>query len=232
MARWRSDLKAAEATPEGTWPRRREFLKLGAAGALGLALPSRAPAAGPSGAALPVASRADRAGGETPTPWEDVTSYNDFYELGTDMADPARHAGSLRPRPWTVTVDGEVKRPLTLDVDARWKLFPLEERICRMRCVEAWSMVVPWVGFPLEALVRRVEPTSRARSVVFTSLQDPERLPGQRRDVLDWPDLEALRLVPRRPWSRRSAPGMGTRLAPAPARDEPPVTPPSPGPPP
>jgi sulfoxide reductase catalytic subunit YedY len=195
MARWRSDLKEAEATPEGLWLRRRDLLKLGAAGALGLALPPRASAAaGPTGAALPVASRAERAGGETPTPWEDVTGYNNFYELGTDKSDPARLAGSLRPRPWTVTIDGEVKRPLTLDVDALWKLFPLEERVYRHRCVEAWSMVVPWVGFPLEALVRRVEPTSRARYVAFTTLVDPRQLPGQRRDVLDWPYLEGLRL--------------------------------------
>ncbi len=195
MARWRPDVQEAEATPEGLWLRRREFLRLGAAGALGLAWPRRPRAAsGPSGTALPVASRADRAGGEAPTPWEDVTGYNNFYELGTDKTDPARLAGSLRPRPWTVTIDGEVKRPLTLDVDALWKLFPLEERVYRHRCVEAWSMVVPWVGFPLEALVRRVEPTSRARYVAFTTLLDPQQLPGQRRAVLDWPYLEGLRI--------------------------------------
>jgi sulfoxide reductase catalytic subunit YedY len=198
MARWRSDLKEAEATPEGLWLRRREFLTLGAAGALGLLMPRPAgaaePAGAPTGAQLPVASRSDRAGGDPPTPWRDVTTYNNFYELGTDKSDPARLAGSLRPRPWTVTIDGEVKRPLTLDVDALWKLFPLEERIYRMRCVEAWSMVIPWVGFPLEALVRRVEPTSKARYLVFTSLHDPQQLPGQRRSVLDWPYQEGLRI--------------------------------------
>jgi sulfoxide reductase catalytic subunit YedY len=91
-------------------------------------------------------------------------------------------------------VDGEVKRPLTLDVDALWRLFPLEQRIYRLRCVEAWSMVVPWVGFPLEALVRRVEPTSKARHVTFTTLLDPRQLPGQRGAVLDWPYLEGLRI--------------------------------------
>jgi sulfoxide reductase catalytic subunit YedY len=141
-----------------------------------------------------MASRAERAGGEAQTPWEDVTGYNNFYELGTDKTDPARLAASLLPRPWTVTIDGEVKRPLTLDVDALWKLFPLEERVYRHRCVEAWSMVVPWVGFPLEALLRRVEPTSKARYVAFTTLLDPRQLPGQRRDVLDWPYVEGLRL--------------------------------------
>jgi sulfoxide reductase catalytic subunit YedY len=195
MARWRSDVKEAEATPEGWWLRRREFLRLGAAGALGLALPGRGRAAeGPTGTALPVATRSDRAGGERPNAWEDVTGYNNFYELGTEKTDPARLAGSLRPRPWTVTVDGEVRKPLTLDVDALWRLFPLEERLYRLRCVEAWSMVVPWVGFPLEALVRRVEPTSRARYVSFTTLLDPQQLPGQRRAVLDWPYLEGLRI--------------------------------------
>ena len=192
---WRPDVKEAEATPEGLWLRRREFLRLGAAGALALALPGRGAAAeGPVGAALPVAFHADRAGGERLATWEEVTGYNNFYELGTDKSDPARLAGSLRPRPWTVTIDGEVKQPLTLDVDALWKLFPLEERIYRLRCVEAWSMVVPWVGFPLEALVRRVEPTSRARYVSFTTLLDPRQLPGQRRDVLDWPYVEGLRI--------------------------------------
>ena len=193
--RYRPDLKESEATPEGLWLRRREFLTLGAAGALGLSLPGRAPAAsGPTGQALPVARRVDAAGGESPTPWDDVTTYNNFYELGTDKADPARNAGTLRPRPWTVTVDGEVKRPLTLDVDALWRLFPLEERLYRLRCVEAWSMVVPWLGFPLADLLRRVEPTSKARFVTFTTLKDPGQLPGQRSAVLDWPYQEGLRL--------------------------------------
>lgn len=192
---FRPDVKESEATPEGLWLRRREFLTLGAAGALGLAVGARArAAAGPTGQPLPVARRVDSAGGEAPTPWEDVTSYNNFYELGTDKADPARLAGSLRPRPWTVTVDGEVKRPLTLDVDALWRLFPLEERLYRHRCVEAWSMVVPWLGFPLADLLRRVEPTSKARFVTFTTLKDPGQLPGQRSAVLDWPYQEGLRL--------------------------------------
>jgi sulfoxide reductase catalytic subunit YedY len=194
MARWRPDIKESEATPEALWLRRRDFLKLGAAGALSLAWPDRTVAAAPSGAELPVAKRAELAGGESPTPWDDVTSYNNFYELGTDKSDPARAAGSLRPRPWTVTIDGEVKKPLTLDVDALLKRFPLEERIYRMRCVEAWSMVVPWVGFPLGDLLKQVEPTSRAKFVAFRTLLDPVQLPGQRRAVLDWPYVEGLRI--------------------------------------
>jgi sulfoxide reductase catalytic subunit YedY len=195
MARWRPDLEEREATPEPLWLRRRDFLALGAAGAVGLALPARARGgAGPTGEPLPVTRRVDDAGGEAPTPFEDVTTYNNFYELGTDKGDPARNAGSLRPRPWTVTVDGEVRRPLTLDVDALWRRFGLEERLYRLRCVEAWSMVVPWVGFPLGDLVRAVEPTSRARFVAFETLLDPAQLPGQRRGVLPWPYVEGLRI--------------------------------------
>jgi sulfoxide reductase catalytic subunit YedY len=194
MARWKPDMREDEATPERVWLRRREFLKLGAAGALALGWPGRTPAGGPSGADLPVAKRAALAGGEAPTPWDDVTSYNNFYELGTDKADPARNAGSLRPRPWTVTIDGEVKKPLTLDVDALLRRFPLEERIYRMRCVEAWSMVIPWIGFPLGDLIRQLEPTSRAKFVAFQTLLDPVQLPGQRRAVIDWPYVEGLRI--------------------------------------
>ena len=195
MARWRPDILESETTPEALWLRRRDFLMLGAAGALSLAWPERtAAAAAPSGAALPIARRAELAGGEASTPWDDVTSYNNFYELGTDKSDPVQRAGSLRPRPWTVTIDGEVKKPLTLDVDALIKRFPLEERVYRMRCVEAWSMVIPWVGFPLGDLLRQVEPTSKAKFVAFQTLLDPAQLPGQRRAVLDWPYVEGLRI--------------------------------------
>jgi methionine sulfoxide reductase catalytic subunit len=194
MAHWRNDLPESEATPERLWLRRREFLALGAAGAVGALLPGAPALAGPEGATVPVASRSDRAGGEKPTPWESITSYNNFYEFGTDKEDPARHAGSLRTRPWTVSIEGEVKKPQAVDVDALLRWFPLEERIYRMRCVEAWSMVVPWVGFPLGDLVRRVEPTSRAKYVAFQTLHDPAQMPGQRRSVLEWPYVEGLRM--------------------------------------
>jgi sulfoxide reductase catalytic subunit YedY len=192
MARWRGDLGEKDATPEALYLRRREFLALGAAGAVGALLPPRTLAGEPSGATLEVVARKELAGGEKPTPWDDVTSYNNFYELGVEKDDPKRNAGSLRPRPWTVRVEGEVKKPLTLDVDALIRSFGLEERIYRMRCVEAWSMVIPWVGFPLAELVKRVEPTSRAKFVTFTTLHDPEQLPGQRRRVLAWPYREGL----------------------------------------
>jgi sulfoxide reductase catalytic subunit YedY len=188
------DLKEAEATPERLYLRRREFLALGAAGAIGLALPRGARGAEPTGAALPVARRLEKAGGESPTSWDGITTYNNFYELGTEKDEPARNAGSLRPRPWTVAIEGEVKRPRTWDIDALLGGFELEERVYRMRCVEAWSMVIPWVGFPLAELVRRVEPTSRAKYVAFRTLLDPAQLPGQRRPVLEWPYQEGLRI--------------------------------------
>jgi sulfoxide reductase catalytic subunit YedY len=199
MGRWRPDLRDGEATPERLWLRRREFLALGAAGAgaalLGVRLLSgRAVAGEPTGAVLPVARRLESAGGEQQNSWDQITTYNNFYELGTDKGDPAANAGTLRPRPWTVRIDGEVKRPQTLDVDALIKSFPLEERIYRMRCVEAWSMVIPWVGFPLGDLVRRVEPTSKAKYVAFQTLMDPAQLPGEKRRILDWPYVEGLRI--------------------------------------
>ena len=198
MARRRAEPRAGEITPEALYLRRREFLRLGAAGAIGTAvgLPGRARGAGdePTGEVLAVASRVDRAGGEKPTPWRSVTTYNNFYELSTDKEEPARRAGTLRTRPWTVAVEGEVKRPRLLAIEDILKMAPLEERTCRHRCVEAWSMVVPWVGFPLAELVKRVEPTSRARYVEFQTLVDPAQLPGQRSRVLEWPYTEGLRI--------------------------------------
>jgi len=194
MARWRQDIGEREATPEALYLGRRELLALGAAGAAGLLFPRAASGGEPSGAALAAARRIEKAGGEAQTPWDAVTTYNNFYELGTDKEEPARRAGSLRTRPWSVSIEGEVKRPQTIGIDDLLRWFPLEERVYRMRCVEAWSMVIPWVGFPLADLVRRVEPTSRARYVAFQTLHDPEQLPGQKRRVLEWPYLEGLRI--------------------------------------
>jgi sulfoxide reductase catalytic subunit YedY len=199
MPRWKPDVREAEATPESTYLGRREFLRLGAAGALGMAgaalpLPAAAGADDPSGEVLPVARKVEMAGGEKATPWKSITTYNNFYEFGTSKEDPAQRAGSLRPRPWTLAVDGEVRRPLNLGIEEILRMAPLEERVYRFRCVEAWSMVVPWVGFPLAELVKRVEPTSKARFVAFETLLDPSRMPGQRSRVLEWPYTEALRI--------------------------------------
>ena len=129
---------------------------------------------------------------------KDITSYNNFYELGTEKTDPAQNAKYLVTKPWTVTVEGEVKKPKTYDIDQIMKLSPLEERIYRLRCVEAWSMVIPWIGFPLSALINDVQPTGNAKFIQFVTLYDPKRLPGQQKsifgNVLDWPYVEGLRM--------------------------------------
>jgi methionine sulfoxide reductase catalytic subunit len=131
---------------------------------------------------------------EARTPFDDVATYNNFYEFGTDKSDPAAYAGSLRTRPWTVRIEGEVAKPQDVDVDTLTSWAPVEERVYRMRCVEAWSMVIPWAGMPLGAILRRVEPTSRAKYVAFTTLLDPEQMPGQRERILPWPYVEGLRI--------------------------------------
>jgi len=186
------DILPSEITPPEVYRGRREFMRTAAglalAGSLGVQ-------AGSAAAAVKLATRPGPYGtGEELTPWKDVTGYNNFYEFGTDKADPARHAGSLRTRPWTLQVDGLVKRPGSYDIDALLKLAPLEDRIYRMRCVEGWSMVIPWVGYPLNELIRRVEPLGSAKYVEFTTLNDRTQMPGVRFPVLDWPYTEGLRL--------------------------------------
>jgi sulfoxide reductase catalytic subunit YedY len=131
---------------------------------------------------------------ETQTSYEEVTSYNNFYEFGMEKDDPARYADRLQTRPWTVTIEGLVKKPVTLDIDALLKLAPMEERVYRMRCVEGWSMVIPWNGYSLSNLLNRVEPLSSAKYVEFVSLADSKQMPGLRRPVLDWPYREGLRM--------------------------------------
>ncbi len=203
---------SSSITPERLYLKRREFLRSAAlftatsssvgGGLLWLMGGSRvepradsAPAStAPAPPALAIARRVNDADDEQPTPYRDVVTYNNFYEFGTDKSDPAANAHTLRTRPWTVVIDGEVERPQTIDVDRMLGWFALEERIYRMRCVEAWSMVIPWVGFPLGNLLRHAEPTSRAKYVAFTTLHDAEQMPGQRRGVLDWPYVEGLRL--------------------------------------
>ena len=128
------------------------------------------------------------------TAYKDVTTYNNFYEFGTSKEDPAQNAGSLKTRPWTITVEGEVNKPKVFDIEELLKLAPLEERVYRLRCVEAWSMVIPWVGYSLSELLKRAEPTSKAKFVEFVSLEDPEQMPGQKSATLDWPYREGLRI--------------------------------------
>ena len=124
----------------------------------------------------------------------DVTGYNNFYEFGTGKEDPARNAHTLVTRPWVVEVEGEVARPAVYDLDDLLRPHAVEDRVYRLRCVEAWSMVIPWSGIPLAEVIRRLEPTSKARFVEFTTLMDPEQMPGQRRRVLEWPYVEGLRM--------------------------------------
>jgi sulfoxide reductase catalytic subunit YedY len=197
---------ASEITPEALYLRRREFMRNAAlftatSTAVGGSLlwlmrgwraePKAAAIATPD---LAVSRHDDFAPGESPTPYRDVTTYNNFYEFGLEKSDPAEYAGSLHTRPWTITVEGEVRRPQVIDIDQLLGWFPLEERVYRMRCVEAWSMVIPWVGFPLGDLLKRLEPTSRAKYIAFTTLLDPQQMPEQRRHVLEWPYVEGLRI--------------------------------------
>ena len=131
---------------------------------------------------------------EEATSYKDATSYNNFYEFGTDKSDPARYAGSLKTRPWTITVEGAVNKPGMISIEDILSGFSQEERIYRLRCVEAWSMVIPWVGIPLGDLLKRFEPTSAAKFVEFRTLHDPEQMPGQERRVIEWPYREGLRI--------------------------------------
>ena len=185
----------SEITPRNLALTRRQWLA--AAGATALALPAAAQTARPgklatlpgARSAVPGASLADKL-----TAYGDASTYNNFYEFGTDKSDPARYAQTLKTRPWTVQVEGEVAKPGRFDIDALLKLAPMEERIYRLRCVEGWSMVIPWVGWSLAELIRRVEPTGNAKFVQFVTLADRAQMPGLSSSVLDWPYVEGLRM--------------------------------------
>src|SRR5213594_2222975 len=187
--------KESEVTPHAVYLNRRAFM-LGAA-ALALA-PPVGEAAPPTGQPLKAAPNPAYKLDDPPTPFKDVTTYNNFYEFGVNKDDPARLAHTLKPPPWTVQVDGLAHKPRTFDIDDLLKMAPLEERVYALRCVEAWSMVIPWIGFPLSALLKQVEPTSQAQFVEFTTLLDPAQFPGQKPGFfgggLDWPYVEGLRL--------------------------------------
>lgn len=188
---------ASEITPPEVWQSRRRWL--GQAAALGV-LAGTGPAAfaarGPDDSLPDLAGRPNGRFSlmEKPSAWDDITGYNNFYEFGTDKSDPRRHAGKMVTEPWTVEVGGEVLKPRTFDIDALRRLAPLEERVYRLRCVEAWSMVIPWVGYPLSELLRQVEPTGNARYVSFETALQPEAMPGVKRRIIDWPYIEALRI--------------------------------------
>ena len=193
----------SDITPRAIYEQRRDLIKLLAGGAAGAVLAgwaardamAQTPRPGKL-AALPGA-RSAVAGAVTMeklTDYGDVTGYNNFYEFGTDKADPARHAHALQTSPWSVVVEGLVNKPGRYALEDLLKLSPMEERIYRLRCVEGWSMVIPWVGYSLSALIKRVEPQGSARYVEFVTLADAKQMPGLRSRVLDWPYTEALRL--------------------------------------
>ena len=188
--------RTSDITPRSVYLNRREALAgLGLAAASPLALAQSAPGGGKL-AKLPGAHSAV-AGAmvmDKLTSYADASSYNNFYEFGTDKADPASHAHTLKTRPWTVSVEGECAKPGRYDIDALLKLSAMEERIYRLRCVEGWSMVIPWVGYSLAELLKKAEPTSKAKYVEFTSLADKSQMPGVRSGVLDWPYVEGLRI--------------------------------------
>ncbi|WP_457673878.1 protein-methionine-sulfoxide reductase catalytic subunit MsrP [Thiolapillus sp.] len=193
-----SRIRPSEITDRDVWLRRRQLIKAAAAGS-GLLL------GGMSGVAAALyrgpgdlnrignLRETDHGKELKPTAYKHITTYNNFYELGYGKRAPAENAGFLKPRPWTIKVFGECNRPSVVDIEDVLKL-DQEERIYRFRCVEAWAMVVPWVGIPLGDFLKRFEPNSRAKYVEFTTLYDPEQLPGQKRNVLDWPYREGLRM--------------------------------------
>jgi sulfoxide reductase catalytic subunit YedY len=191
-------LRYSDVTPERLYLSRRELMVGAALAVIGLDAGRDALAAAPAGAPLKATPNAAYRVADAPTKIEAATTYNNFYEFGTNKEDPARLAGSLKPRPWHVQVDGLCAKPKTFDVEEILKLAPLEERIYVLRCVEAWSMVIPWIGYPLAALLKQVEPRPGAKYVEFTTLKDPEQFPGQKPSVfggsLDWPYTEGLRL--------------------------------------
>jgi methionine sulfoxide reductase catalytic subunit len=193
-------IPSSEITSKDIYLNRRKFLAgaalAGAAAAAGIAFkefgsPSMSAAAN---AKIDGIQKSPFSTTETQTPYKDVTNYNNFYEFSTDKYEPAGAAKNFKTRPWTVTIDGAVKKKQVLDVDAIIKMATPEERIYRHRCVEGWSIVVPWVGFSLSELIKRAEPLGKAKFVEFTTLYDPKQMPGQRVPVLKWPYVEGLRM--------------------------------------
>ena len=191
-------IASAEITPKDLYLNRRKFL-LGAGAIAGAAVAGHKiseiliPRSSVLAGTKLEATQSSFSTTEKQTPFNDITHYNNYYEFSTDKYEPAGLAKNFNPRPWTVKVEGLVNKPKSFDVDTLLKPH-LEERIYRMRCVEGWSMVIPWIGFPLSALLSQVEPNSKAMFVEFKTLYDPKRFPGQQRSVLDWPYVEGLRM--------------------------------------
>jgi len=187
-----ADIPSSEITPEDVYLSRRKFIGTASGVALGAVAASSLLTASDLEAAETVRQEKPQ---DKLTPYEDVTGYNNYYEFGTDKEDPAKNAPKiLRPRPWTVKIEGHVNKPGNYQLEDIVRPAKQEERVYRLRCVEAWSMVIPWTGFPLRDLIRRVEPTSKAKYVEFVTLADPKQMPGVGEDVLQWPYREGLRM--------------------------------------
>ena len=197
-----ADIRESEVTPQALFLKRREFIA--AAGVTAAAV--AATGVGAFGAADDIDAQNPNAQklanlkkgpfntDEKLNSYKDVTTYNNFYEFGLDKGDPARYAHSLKTRPWSIVVEGQCGKPGTYNIEDIMKWAPLEERIYRLRCVEAWSMVVPWIGYPMSEFLKRFEPTSRAKYVEFKTLVDPRQMPGQTEPALQWPYTEGLRM--------------------------------------
>jgi len=190
---------ASEITPQEVFASRRAFIAKMAAGAIaggGMGLIGSGNAFAQSATARKLAAKLNSSYAvmDKPTAYQDATTYNNYYEFGTDKSDPAKTAGSLKTNPWTVSIEGEVKKPFTLDLDALTKLAPLEERIYRLRCVEGWSMVIPWIGYSLSALIKKADPTGNAKYIEFVTLADKKQMPGLSDPILQWPYTEGLRM--------------------------------------
>ena len=198
------DIPSSEITDKKVYLNRREFIQAAggtavaaAAGIVGAEAIVRAAQPAPHGRKLENVKKSQLSVDEKtdkPNKWEEITTYNNYYEFGTDKDDPAMYAKSLKPEPWTVTVEGECNHKAAWHLEDILKGQTLEERIYRHRCVEAWSMVIPWVGFPLSEFIKKCEPTSKAKYVEFTTLYDPKQMPGVRSPVLRWPYVEGLRM--------------------------------------
>ena len=193
------DIRSSEITPRSHYLNRRKFLAeavmAGAAAAIGVRFKETiSPSTTVQAGNKIDAKKSSFSTTETITPYKDVTHYNNYYEFSTEKDEPAELAKNFRTRPWKVKIEGQVEKKQELDIDAILKMAPAEERIYRHRCVEGWSIVVPWIGFSLGELIKKVNPTSKAKYVEFTSLLDSSQMPGQRRQVLDWPYVEGLRM--------------------------------------
>ncbi|MGH9523455.1 MAG: protein-methionine-sulfoxide reductase catalytic subunit MsrP [Terriglobales bacterium] len=197
-----SEIPSSEITSKSQYLDRRKFLAGAAtlggaaalAGAVGLAGSAAMPERAFANDKIPNVGKSQFSTSEKQNSYKDITNYNNYYEFSTDKYEPAGLSKNFRTRPWTVKIDGDVQKPKTLDIDTLLKLAPQEERVYRHRCVEGWSMVIPWVGYSLSNILKQVEPLGKAKYVEFTSDNDPSQMPGVRQRVLDWPYKEGLRL--------------------------------------